>query len=94
MKTCNFLVVSDTEFGFQACSNVFSSALQRVNTFLFGSLSSLYFEETKDILYCDSETSPRRQAIAAVLGYVSLCELCPSREPAVLIPEMCRFSIG
>jgi isoleucyl-tRNA synthetase len=48
------------------------AALQRINTFVSGALSSLYFEETKDILYCDEATSPRRQAVAAVLGHVSL----------------------
>jgi isoleucyl-tRNA synthetase len=48
------------------------AALQRINTFVSGALSSLYFEETKDILYCDEATSPRRQAVTAVLGHVSL----------------------
>jgi isoleucyl-tRNA synthetase len=47
------------------------AALQRVNTFISGPLSSLYFEETKDILYCDAAHSGRRQAVAAVLGHVS-----------------------
>lgn len=48
----------------------FPGALQRINTFVSGALSSLYFEETKDILYCDEATSPRRQAVAAVLGHI------------------------
>lgn len=54
---------------------VIIAALQRINTFVSGALSSLYFEETKDILYCDEATSPRRQAVTAVLGHVSLRRL-------------------
>lgn len=48
----------------------FPGVVQRINNFVSGTLSSFYFEEAKDILYCDQETSPRRQAVAAVLGYI------------------------
>lgn len=50
----------------------FPTALQNINTFMSGSLSTLYVEETKDILYCDAAQSERRQAIVAVLAHVSI----------------------
>lgn len=51
--------------------HVLSLALQNINTFVSGSLSTLYVEETKDVLYCDPADSDRRQAVVAVLGHVS-----------------------
>lgn len=65
----------------------FPGALQRVNTFISGPLSSLYFEETKDILYCDAAHSDRRQAVAAVLGHI-LYRLTRILSP--ITPHLCE----
>lgn len=44
--------------------------VQAVQTYTATSLSRNYFSETKDILYCDAENSPRRRAVQFVLSQV------------------------
>ncbi|KAJ9119442.1 hypothetical protein QFC24_005675 [Naganishia onofrii] len=48
----------------------FNRVLQSLNTFISGTLSNIYFEMNKDILYCDEANSNRRQASIAVLSFV------------------------
>jgi isoleucyl-tRNA synthetase len=52
-------------------------AVQAIQTYTSTSLSREYFYYTKDILYCDSENSPRRRAIQYVLSqvFISLLRL-------------------
>ena len=53
----------------------FRSVIDKVTSFVSGDLSSFYLDYAKDILYCDSLSSPRRKAVVATL-YRLTRELC------------------
>lgn len=60
----------------------FSGVLNAIIPFLSNDLSSFYLDLSKDILYCDALSSPRRQAVQAVIYRIAK-DLCLLLNPLI-----------
>ncbi len=61
----------------------FSGAVTRLLNFMTNDLSAFYLDLAKDILYCESKHSPRRQAVVSVL-YEVVTTLLPLIAPVLV----------
>ncbi len=53
------------------CDYELSKAMQLLNHFIINELSGIYMDITKDILYCDAQSSQRRQAIQSTMALIA-----------------------
>ena len=65
-------ILHSAKVGLHPASSDLHKALQAANNFVASTLSTVYFDAVKDILYSDKIDSPRRLAVVSTLQEVSL----------------------